>query len=165
MDTITDFGLYPSPYLADLTIAAALGKATEIVAALPSKAAMGECDNLADKTTELPDSLALVVHRHQIAPEVWSKRVVAHTQNPAIDRAVVDRDTTLTHHLLKVAVSYAVAAVPPDCPEHDLALEVPPRAGASNREKQGCAQISCDLAPVSCCRKWQFLESTATPTR
>ena len=44
--------------------------------------------------------------------------------DPAIDCAVVDRDTTLTHHLLKVAIAHAVAAVPPDCPEHDHTLEV-----------------------------------------
>ena len=44
--------------------------------------------------------------------------------NPAVDRRVVDRDTALAHHLLEIAIVHAIAAVPPDCPEHDLALEV-----------------------------------------
>ena len=46
--------------------------------------------------------------------------------NPAVDRRMVDRDAALAHHLLKIAVAHAVAAVPPDRPEHDLALEVAP---------------------------------------
>ena len=69
--------------------------------------------------------------------------------NPAIDRAVVDRDAALSHHLLEVAVAHAVAALPPHRPEHDLAREVtpleirhgpvPPRSDSSRRAPAGIA--------------------------
>ena len=41
---------------------------------------------------------------------------------------MIDRDTALGHHLLKVAVADAVSAVPAHRPEHDL-----PRSGAKAR--------------------------------
>lgn len=35
-------------------------------------------------------------------------------------------DAAFAHHLLEIAVAYAIGAVPPDCPENDLTFEVTP---------------------------------------
>src|SRR5512132_1355535 len=45
---------------------------------------------------------------------------------PAVQRRVVDGDAPLVHHFLELAVADAVAAVPTNRPENDLAGEVPP---------------------------------------
>src|SRR5512144_1199688 len=45
---------------------------------------------------------------------------------PAVHRRVVDGDAALAHHLLELAIADAVAAVPTNRPENDLAGEVPP---------------------------------------
>jgi hypothetical protein len=60
-----------------------------------------------------------------------------------LDTVGVDRDATLTHDLLEIAVTHAVSAIPPDRPEHDLAFEMtslevrhnwPPPRALSRRE-------------------------------
>jgi hypothetical protein len=43
-----------------------------------------------------------------------------------VHRRVVDRDASLAHHLLELAIADAVAAVPTNRPENDLAGEGPP---------------------------------------
>ena len=39
---------------------------------------------------------------------------------------MVNRDAALAQHRLEIAVAHPIAALPPDRPEHDLALEVTP---------------------------------------
>ena len=39
---------------------------------------------------------------------------------------MVDQDATLAHHLLEIAITHSVSAIPPDRPEHDLTLKVTP---------------------------------------
>src|SRR5215471_20610370 len=46
--------------------------------------------------------------------------------DPPVDRRVIDRHAALGHHLLEIAIAYAVAAIPAHRPEHDLACEVAP---------------------------------------
>ena len=68
---------------------------------------------------------------------------------------MVDRDAALTHHLLEVAVAHAIAAVPPDCPEYDLALEVTPlevrhrpTPSHSNPSRRAPAGFATEPVPV-----------------
>ena len=44
--------------------------------------------------------------------------------NPAIDRRIVDHDAALAHHLLKITIAYAAAAIPPDRLKNGFTLEV-----------------------------------------
>jgi hypothetical protein len=46
--------------------------------------------------------------------------------DPPIDGRVIDRHAALGHHLIEIAIAYAVAAIPVHRPEHDLAPEVAP---------------------------------------
>src|ERR1700743_2830753 len=45
---------------------------------------------------------------------------------PAIQRTVIEMNTTLFHHLFQIAIADAVFAIPTHCPENDLSHEVPP---------------------------------------
>ena len=46
--------------------------------------------------------------------------------DPSVNGLVIDRHAALGHHLLEVAVAYAVAAIPTYRPKHDLAPGVAP---------------------------------------
>src|SRR6516162_5696892 len=50
-------------------------------------------------------------------------RVLLH---PSVDGRVIDRHAAFCHHLLEIAIAYAVAAIPAHRPQHDLAPKVAP---------------------------------------
>jgi len=45
--------------------------------------------------------------------------------NPTADCRVIDRDTALTQHRLKIPIAHAVSEIPADCPKDDLAAMMP----------------------------------------
>lgn len=46
--------------------------------------------------------------------------------DPAVDRAMIDRCASFTHHLFKIAVADTITAIPTDRPKDNLTLKMTP---------------------------------------
>src|SRR5689334_23143161 len=46
--------------------------------------------------------------------------------NPAIDRRMIDVQTTLPHHFLQVSIAQRIAQIPPHALQNDICLEMTP---------------------------------------